>query len=292
MWLHVPGLTSSPSARESEVLTSESMELSKDSASLLAQCVMWRGKHMQARFWSIKWEKEPWIRRLSGLTSKPSTLRAGVDRWMRLLRDFPASPSRLQGKDSQKTIPATSGLKCSGCSKKAAQGLLFSRTSPALCGADCAQSSKTFPARGSMRNGVATALRRRERSTRETDCLSLPTLTAQSYGSNKGGAAGREGKTSLSLQSMAKSGLLPTLTVKGNHNKKGLSKRSGDGLAVALRKLMPTLTTQDAKNNGGESQGASSSPPLNSVLGGPLNPEFCEEFMGFEISWTDLSQED
>lgn len=40
--------------------------------------------------------------------------------------------------------------------------------------------------------------------------------------------------------------LLPTLTVCGNWNMKGASKKSGDGLATALR-LMPTLCAANAK---------------------------------------------
>jgi hypothetical protein len=40
--------------------------------------------------------------------------------------------------------------------------------------------------------------------------------------------------------------LLPTLTVSGNFNRKGISPKSGDGLATALRKL-PTLCAAAAK---------------------------------------------
>ena len=112
-------------------------------------------------------------------------------------------------------------------------------------------------------------------------------------------------------------GQLPTLTVHGNHNRKGLSPQSGDGLATALKKLptlvasdtgcrkkpyaqvgtplslavskMPTLTAQDAKNCGGPSQMERNTPPLNALAGGPLNPEWCEWFMGCPLGWTALS---
>lgn len=79
----------------------------------------------------------------------------------------------------------------------------------------------------------------------------LPTLTARTYGSNQGGAAGRAGKKRPSLH-----GLLPTLTVKGNYNKAGLSARSGDGLATRIGS-------------------------------GPLNPTWLEWFMGFPDGWTE-----
>jgi hypothetical protein len=95
---------------------------------------------------------------------------------------------------------------------------------------------------------------------RAGSCL-LPTLSACSYGTNKGGAAGRVGKERPSLQTMAKRGLLPTLTVKGNYNKSGLSSRSGDGLVTWLWK-----------------QGHK----------GPLNPVWAEVFMGYLPHWTAL----
>lgn len=81
---------------------------------------------------------------------------------------------------------------------------------------------------------------------------------------------------------------LPTLTVCGNYNRKGASPESGDGLATALKKL-PTLTAQDAKNCGGPSQMERNTPPLNALAGGPLNPEWCEWFMGCPLGWTELS---
>jgi len=58
---------------------------------------------------------------------------------------------------------------------------------------------------------------------------------------------------------------LPMLTVCGNYNRKGASKTSGDGLATALRN--------------GESE---------STNNGPLNPMWCEWYMGFPAGWTEL----
>jgi hypothetical protein len=80
---------------------------------------------------------------------------------------------------------------------------------------------------------------------------------------------------------------LTTLTVHGNYNRKGCSPKSGDGLAAAIRK-MPTRAAQDAKNNAGPSQMGRNTLPLNAEIGGPLNPEWCEWFMGWPIGWTEL----
>jgi hypothetical protein len=77
----------------------------------------------------------------------------------------------------------------------------------------------------------------------------LPTLTAQSYGSNIGGSAGRTGKVRLSLQR-----LLPTLTC----NRSTYATRRGERYET-----------------------------LPVVAGGPLNPTWCEWYMGFPAGWTE-----
>jgi len=123
-------------------------------------------------------------------------------------------------------------------------------------------------------------------------------------------------------------GLLPTLTVHGNYNRKGASKNSGDGLATAIRRMptlratdgerggrgdllaiirgrpnkhcrMPTLTANDCKPAGRvevmeyrqESRRTTVQRLRAAVtepedLGGTLNPDWCEWFMGWPIGWT------
>lgn len=92
-------------------------------------------------------------------------------------------------------------------------------------------------------------------------------------------------------------GLLPTPTVNGNHNRKGLSEKSGDGLSTAIKNLLPTPTALDHKD--------SSFPPGLGVTfrthcqslcktlkengaAGRLNPEFVEVLMGYPRGWTEL----
>ena len=53
-------------------------------------------------------------------------------------------------------------------------------------------------------------------------------------------------------------------------------------------KMWPTPTTQDAKNNGGESQHSRNTKPLNAEIGGALNPQWVEWLMGYPEGWTDL----
>lgn len=141
--------------------------------------------------------------------------------------------------------------------------------------------SATFSRSGMMLDGELYPLKMPVLHTEESDSGSLPTPTAQSYGSNQGGSAGRVGPVRLSLQSMASRQvwpmprnntgpstdsrhlsldgavrLWPTPTVHGNYNRKGVSPRSGDGLATAV--------------------------------GGKLNPQFVEWLMGWPIGWTSL----
>jgi hypothetical protein len=87
------------------------------------------------------------------------------------------------------------------------------------------------------------------------------------------------------------SGLLPTPTVCGNYNRKGASATSGDGLATAIAKL-PTLCARDYRHPGRsrlERTGGKHGEVLPQVVGGPLNPTWCEWFMGFPLGWTELS---
>jgi hypothetical protein len=85
----------------------------------------------------------------------------------------------------------------------------------------------------------------------------LPTLSASQYGSNKGGAAGREGPDRPSLETLAKRGMLPTLTTRDE---------KGPGPAN--------------KSKGGRD--------LPHTLGGHLNPNWCRWFMGFPEGWLDV----
>lgn len=124
------------------------------------------------------------------------------------------------------------------------------------------------------------------------------------------------------------SGLLPTLTVSGNYNRKGASRKSGDGLATAIRRMptlratdgerggrgdllaiirgrpnkhcrMPTLTANDCKpagrvevmeyrqeNRRTTVQRLRAAVTEPEDLGGTLNPDWCEWFMGWPIGWT------
>lgn len=85
-------------------------------------------------------------------------------------------------------------------------------------------------------------------------------------------------------------GLLPTLTA----NTAPYQYSNGDKtrpvtltlVGLAQRGLIPTLNANDAKNNGKREH--SSQIQLCQILGGAINPEWAEEFMGYPIGWTEL----
>ena len=122
-------------------------------------------------------------------------------------------------------------------------------------------------------------------------------------------------------------GPLPTVTVNGNYNRKGVSSQSGDGIRTALVRALPTLLAADAEggrtvpegtvggkrpdgskvsvgirtallreppthvaDDTGHRRGryAQGGTPLSHALDGPLDPEWLEPYMGYPIGWTEL----
>ena len=103
MWLHLPTIQSA-SAPDTGELNLDSTRLSQ-----LEQSAMWKSKFRQQRSWRLVWKKDISIRRLSGLTLKPSTLNHGVEKWISSQADSHVSHSVLQGKEKNKTMIETSG---------------------------------------------------------------------------------------------------------------------------------------------------------------------------------------
>jgi hypothetical protein len=117
--------------------------------------------------------------------------------------------------------------------------------------------------------------------------------------------------------------LWATPSVKGNYNKRGLSARSGDGLATQT-KAWPTLTTHDdtargggkkldgrrgevltqavraewptpsatsyGSNRGGAAGRTGPDRPSLATLNAPLNPAWVIQLMGFPDHWLDVGQ--
>lgn len=115
-----------------------------------------------------------------------------------------------------------------------------------------------------------------------------PTPT-RSDGAGGPGCGGRAG--GLNLRTAVAT--VPTPTVHGNYNRKGLSKSSGDGLATFVARF-PTPCAQDAKNSTlPVSQRDRDSIPgyllkQGEQPGGQLNPDWVEWLMGWPVRWSNL----
>lgn len=254
MWLYVPCL----SVLGSEALTSDSMngvELwATSSGKPSLRPVSWRG-----------WKTRLWILRLSGTISRRSMAERGVEAWISSLRDTPASRSLSQGSEQERTTLATSGPTSLGSSLRLS--LLWSslRTSRGTSRSVSRKSSLKFPRWGSMRSGVASEQVKWEPPTVGRDSSSWPTATALSYGTNKGGSAGRVGPNRPSLETLVKGWATPT----------SRDWKSDD--PAQSPNHSPPLGRQVLQTELAGKRGSS---------GAVLNPCFVEALMGFPPSWT------
>lgn len=88
----------------------------------------------------------------------------------------------------------------------------------------------------------------------------------------------------------------PTPTVCGNHNRKGASKTSGDGLATWVKaRKVPTPQASDNRDRGGPSMRCvkrrmeiGKQVLLSQTVDGPLNPPWVEWLMDWPEGWTNL----
>lgn len=96
-WLYVPPTlpgTPSPCAPAAAGSTSASSSPCPERTA----SVTWRGKPMPPHAWSRAWKRATWLRRLSGLTSPPSTLDHGAAAFIASLPEIPARTTSTAGK--------------------------------------------------------------------------------------------------------------------------------------------------------------------------------------------------
>ena len=141
-----------------------------------------------------------------GTTSRPST----VDRGEGQLTLFPevgpvsTSPRRVAVEASPESV-RDSFSKCSALLAKFDLALSSRKTVRAFVPMDSAPSSRDLTAWGISHGGACWELGTSARVIGETESGSyLPTPTAQRYGTNVGGGAGRTGKVRESLDTMAR----------------------------------------------------------------------------------------
>ena len=178
-----------------------------------------------------------------------------------------ASPRQLASASSVNA--PDSGRNIAGYSQKYGLDLRLLKMYPPFAVVGLPWSYKISTRSGLMRSGIVFPLRPLARLTRETDALSCPTLRACS-GKRSSGANRTE--IYRLFQRM------PTLTAADAFGGPGNQGRDG-GLNLRTAVRLPTLTAN--RWSGLQSHGE------NALLG-PLNPAWCEWYMGFPIGWTDL----
>lgn len=185
MWLHIPSI-SSPSAQESEVLTSGSSSQSQEpelfvtlNSTLSRRPVSWRG-----------WKTRPWIVLLSGTISRPLMADHGAARFIASLPDIHAPRSVSQGDAVVQMIRGTSGLTLPASLQRSDQNTLFSKTSTIIYLLD---SRKSFPSWSGWVSALRQECLRRKKlepTTKGRGFSRWPTATAMDSASS--GAAGYE----------------------------------------------------------------------------------------------------
>lgn len=184
--------------------------------------------------------------------------------------------------------------------------------------------SETFPRSGMMRSGtvyqlqpsapitgeIGSGLWRTPTAGDERACTTgtqnqtmlahqvlLPTPSATSYGSNRGGAMGRVGPARHSLESMARHGLWPTPRAHDARADFAKLERSNTGMSLeTAARLWPTPTSlspaKDGNNEAGNSCGLVAIRKRildeNPQATGSLNPQWVAWLMGYPTEWLSL----
>ena len=211
-----------------------------------------------------------------GMMSALSTGDLGGELRMSSAVDSPArtsaSPEAVQGSPEKE---AGCGRKWPVSLARFDRATLSWRTHQLSLEGDWELFSGTWPRWGMMRGGECWERMMPEHRTEE-NAFGFWLPTQKSSDATCGDCPSERRRNSPSLVSAVK--MFPPLTVSGKYNRNG----AGAG------RLWPTLTAQDAKNNGAPSQAARNTLPLNAEIGGPLNPEWCEWLMGWARGWTEL----
>lgn len=173
------------------------------------------------------------------------------------------------------------GLSLPGLSANCSPNTQSSRTSRTSASAASKPSSTTLPAWGIQRHGEKSPRALWERPTNGPDFISWLGETGHPFASlmRAGCATAAENPSAKTAASIMQSAL-----AQGH-----IQKLTGGEFKKKLLALLPTLTCNDAKNNGGASQYRRNTLALNCIAGGPLNPTWCEWLLGYPAGWTALS---
>lgn len=137
---------------------------------------------MPPRHWQRAWKRATWLRRLSGLTSEPSTLERGVESWIASLRAIRASRTASPESAAEPTTIASSSTRC--CVSSTSAGLIVSseKTSQGIRTDNSRPSSRHWSEWVTALRQESSARPRSEPATGESDCSSWPTARVERGG--------------------------------------------------------------------------------------------------------------
>jgi hypothetical protein len=176
----------------------------------------------------------------------------------------------------------------SGLQKKLIPPSCFSKTFRRSALADFEMWSEHLPIFGMTVGGLVFLPQKLEPRTYEKDGSCLPTPSASSYGTNRGGAAGRTGKERPSLETMARKGLWPTPTVRDSRAVCSGDLNRKSPILGAVAKFWSTPKASDGSHGGPNMSCTRGKPALPGQVGGQLNPTWVEWLMGYPSEWTEL----
>ena len=228
---------------------------------------------MRPQCWSRAWKTGHCLRRLSGLTLRPSAAQGGVGRWISSLRDSRASrgaapASKRAPRTTDGSGPTSRALLArwspESFSWKTSQGSLLGGSVPFL---------DRWPRSGSTRSGECFERPMSAHRTGERDSSSWPTATAtDSRSSGKAGYTSVKTHAGTTLTDAIRMWSTPTATVEGRGNCPSQLARRSPGLKVEAEHFHQGQTTTK--------DGAQLYPRLN--------PRFVEWLMGLPTGWVSL----
>jgi len=208
-----------------------------------------------------------------------------------------ANPSVSQESDKESTTSETCGPPPSNASAWYDPDTACWRTYQASLLADILESySETWPKAGMTVDGVFYPQPKWEHRINEIGSGLLPSPVVPNGGRRhnlarltlRNRTLYREDGTKAQMDLQTYVRLWPTPTINGNHNRKGLSPTSGDGLATAVNKW-PTPQARDYRTGmPARYTNPERSNDLNDAVGGKLNPIFVEWLQGWPKNWTEV----
>lgn len=230
----------------------DSAELSETCASSL----LVKSRLIPVQIWLRKWKRGTWTRHLFGRILKPSHARHFEIAWTSYAPVIHVNHSVLPASEKEPKIHDIYGpTSLPGCEPSDPNSASL-RTSRDISRLDSPTSLAIWKKQVTERRGAYSARLKSAQVTFANESLSSASWsTPEGMGGGKTSRGGAR-RNELLLSGQAQAVNWPTSTVHGDHNRKGVSVNSGDGLSTAA-KNWPTPNTGQSPNGHGMRGGAS-----------------------------------